>query len=176
MGDFNREYASKGVAGAGLGTGIAGLSLGVLNSAGNLLGGRNGGWFGGWGNGWNGGPYGSPCGYFGACGNGAAFDMGVNEALAQRDAEIARLQAKAYSDESDLAIYKYFDGQIKELRKELCDQKVFNATVNGALGTVGGQVKELQATVNSITRTAVPESAICDFDSHRNCNCRTATT
>ena len=26
------EFASKGVAGAGLGTGIAGLSLGVLNS------------------------------------------------------------------------------------------------------------------------------------------------
>ena len=27
------EFASKGVAGAGLGTGIAGLSLGVLNAA-----------------------------------------------------------------------------------------------------------------------------------------------
>ena len=32
------EYASKGVAGAGLGTGIAGLALGVLNGGlGNLL-------------------------------------------------------------------------------------------------------------------------------------------
>ena len=34
--DLNKEYASKGVAGAGLGTGIAGLSLGVLNSLGGL--------------------------------------------------------------------------------------------------------------------------------------------
>lgn len=34
--EMNREYASKGVAGAGLGTGIAGLSLGVLNSLGGL--------------------------------------------------------------------------------------------------------------------------------------------
>lgn len=36
------EFASKGVAGAGLGTGIAGLALGVLNSSANgngLLGG-----------------------------------------------------------------------------------------------------------------------------------------
>ena len=35
------EFASKGVAGAGLGTGIAGLSLGVLNAMGGcgLLGG-----------------------------------------------------------------------------------------------------------------------------------------
>lgn len=40
------EFASKGVAGAGLGTGIAGLALGVLNSSNNgngLLGGSVGG-------------------------------------------------------------------------------------------------------------------------------------
>ena len=40
------EFASKGVAGAGLGTGIAGLALGVLNSSNNgngLLGGLFGG-------------------------------------------------------------------------------------------------------------------------------------
>ena len=47
--EMNKEYASKGVAGAGLGTGIAGLSLGVLNSLGGLAG--LGGLFGG--NGWN---------------------------------------------------------------------------------------------------------------------------
>lgn len=43
------EFASKGVAGAGLGTGIAGLALGVLNSSNNgngLLGGLFGGGFG----------------------------------------------------------------------------------------------------------------------------------
>lgn len=33
-----KEYASKGVAGAGLGTGIAGLSLGVINAMGGLAG------------------------------------------------------------------------------------------------------------------------------------------
>lgn len=40
------EFASKGVAGAGLGTGIVGLALGVLNSSNNgngLLGGLLGG-------------------------------------------------------------------------------------------------------------------------------------
>ena len=34
--EMNKEYASKGVAGAALGTGIAGLSLGVLNSVGGM--------------------------------------------------------------------------------------------------------------------------------------------
>lgn len=43
------EYASKGVAGAALGTGIGGLALGVLNGGlGNILGG-----LGGCNNGWN---------------------------------------------------------------------------------------------------------------------------
>lgn len=37
------EFASKGVAGSGLGLGIAGTALGLLNSNGNLLGGLFGG-------------------------------------------------------------------------------------------------------------------------------------
>lgn len=32
--EVEKDYASKGVAGAGLGTGIAGLALGVMNAAG----------------------------------------------------------------------------------------------------------------------------------------------
>ena len=31
--EVEKDYASKGVAGAGLGTGIAGLALGVMNAA-----------------------------------------------------------------------------------------------------------------------------------------------
>lgn len=159
------EFASKGVAGAGLGTGIAGLALGVLNGGAGLLGmGRNSGW--GYGNGWG-------CGFGNACGGGAAFDMSVNEALAARDAEIARLQAKAYSDESDLALYKYIDGELRSIRQELSDQKVYNATMNGGVSAMATQLRELQGIVASITRTAVPASAVCDFN---NCGCTTVTT
>lgn len=150
------EFASKGVAGAGLGTGIAGLALGVLNSGAGLLGmGRNAGW-----------------GIGNACGS-AAFDMSVNEALASRDAEIARLQAKAYSDESDLALYKYIDGELRSIRQELSDQKVYNATLNGGMSAMATQLRELQGIVAGITRVAVPASAVCDFG---NCGCTTVTT
>lgn len=161
MGEYNKEYASKGVAGAGLGTGIAGLSLGVLNSGAGLLRGmfnRN----------WNNG--------YGACGQGAAFDMGVSEALAERDSCIARLQAEKYADSVGLGVYKYFDGELKEIRKEICDQKVFNATMNGAVGTMASQLKDLQAIVAGITRTAVPLSSVCDFDAHSGCNCGVSST
>lgn len=163
MGDF----ASKGVAGAGLGTGIAGLALGVLNSGAGLF---NNGWGNGWGRNWNGNWNGN-CGGFGAYG-----DVSVSEALAQRDSQIAFLSSKVYSDESDLAVYKYFDGKIKELNDKLCEQAVFNATATGTMKVLADQIGDLQTLTRSITRTAVPESAICAFNGRSNCGCNCPTT
>lgn len=81
------EFASKGVAGSGLGLGIAGTALGVLNSAAN-------------GNGLLGGLFG--------CGNNmnaAAGGMALN-ALAERDAKIARLEAERYGDNKMVELYQ----------------------------------------------------------------------
>lgn len=165
MGDF----ASKGVAGAGLGTGIAGLSLGILNS-----GFLNNGWGNGngWGRNWNGnGNWGGcGCGGFGAYG-----DINISEALAERDSTIAMLQSEKYADGVGLGIYKYFDGKIKELSDTICEQKVFNATATGTMKVLADQIGALQTLTNSITRTAVPESAICDFSGRSGCNCTTST-
>lgn len=161
LGRDSRRYG--GVAGAGLGLGIAGTALGILNGGAGLF---NGGWNNGWNNGW--GRNGNTCGngFYG----GTGFDISVSEALAERDSCIARLQAEKYADSVGLGVYKYFDGKITEIHKELCDQKVFNATVNGAMGTIASQLKDLQDIVGGITRTAVPSDAICDFNAHNNCN------
>lgn len=78
MGDF----ASKGVAGAGLGLGIAGTALALLNN-GNCGGGLLGGLLGG--------------GYNGAA-MAAVQGNGYVAALAQKDAEIGKLQAEKYTD------------------------------------------------------------------------------
>lgn len=82
------EFASKGVAGSGLGLGIAGTALGVLNSAANgngLLGGLFGG---GWG-----------------MNNATAGGLALN-ALAERDAKIAKLEAERHSDAKGVEIYQ----------------------------------------------------------------------
>lgn len=76
------EFASKGVAGSGLGLGIAGTALGLLNANGNgggLLGGLLGG----------------------GCQN-AQLGQALN-ALAEKDAKIAELTAMRYSDNQDAA-------------------------------------------------------------------------
>lgn len=104
------EYASKGVAGAALGTGIGGLALGVLNGGlGNLL--------GGWGN----------------CGAGCSenipvnrYEMGLQQQIAAKDSQIALRDANTYGDQKLLELYKYFDGEIKSVRNELCRQAVVN--------------------------------------------------
>lgn len=134
MVEVEKEYASKGVAGAGLGTGIAGLSLGVLNAIGGIgalaMGNRNA-------------PRSEPAaavapvvpmmpyGFGGWCGCSenmpvSRYELDREQQLAAKDSEIALLKANTYNDQKALEMYAYIDGQLKEIRKTLCDQAVHN--------------------------------------------------
>ena len=90
------NYATKGVAGTGLGLGIAGTALALLNN--NGLGGL-GGLFGG--------------------GNAAVLAGGTAAAMAEKDAKIAQLKAERYSDNQDAATYKQTLADNRTLREEL---------------------------------------------------------
>lgn len=84
------EFASKGVAGTGLGLGIAGLAT-ALVAPGLLNGGYNGG------------------GLFnlGGCNNANVAAGGVAiSAIAERDAKIAKLEAERHSDTKGVEIYQ----------------------------------------------------------------------
>lgn len=126
MVEVEKDYASKGVAGAGLGTGIAGLSLGVLNAMGGLgalaLGNRNAvpaapvm-------------PYGMGYG-FGGCSENtpvSRYELDREQQLAAKDSEIALLKANTYNDQKALELYAYIDGQLKDIRATLSAQAVHN--------------------------------------------------
>ena len=114
------EYASNGKANAALTTGIigtAGVGLGLL---GNLLG-------GGWG-----GIGANPAAAAVAAGMCSEnmpvtrYELERENKLAQKDSEIATLKANTYNDQKMLEMYAYIDGQLKEVRKSLCDQAVHN--------------------------------------------------
>ena len=102
------EYASKGVAGAGLGLGIAGTALGLLNNnnGNGLL-----GLFGN--NGWNNGVAGMAA---------QAAGCAVNDKFSSLEAEIAKLKAEKHSDLHDIEVYK----QTREENKELQDRLLGN--------------------------------------------------
>ena len=118
MVEVDRSFASKGVAGAALGTGVAGLSLGVLNALGNggipLL--------GGWNTGCN------PA-FSGNCTENTPvnrYEANLQATIAARDSQIALRDANTYNDQKLLEVYKYFDGQLRDVRDTLCAQAVTN--------------------------------------------------
>ena len=110
------EYASNGKANAALTTGIigtAGVGLGLL---GNLLGG------------WNGCGV-NPAAVAAGCSENmpvTRYELDREQQLAQKDSEIALLKANTYNDQKSLEMYAYLDGQLKDIRKSICDQAVHN--------------------------------------------------
>ena len=118
------EFASKGVAGTGLGLGVAGTALGLMNGGlGNI--------FGGWGN--------------HAC---CSENTGVNRyelnqagVISKLESDVALRDANIYNDQKLLEVYKYFDGQVKDIRATMCENDkalaVSNAKIEGTFAVLG---------------------------------------
>ena len=117
--EYENKWATNSKANAALTTGIigtAGVGLGLL---GNLLG-VNGGM------GWN----------ANGCGCNAApcsenmlvnrYEAGLQATIAAKDSQIALRDANTYNDQKLLEVYKYFDGQLRDVRDTLCAQAVTN--------------------------------------------------
>lgn len=141
------QRRSSGTAKAGLATGITGTVLGAVNAlTGN--GGNNGGgnencnnWgpgpWGPWGyGGWGGyAPFGYGFGGYGGYGGGWGcsedryvnrYELNMEQQLAEKDSQIALRDANVYNDRKSLELYQYFDGEIKDIRRELAAQAVVN--------------------------------------------------
>jgi hypothetical protein len=137
-----KEYASKGVAGAGLGLGIAGTALGLLGGGSALL------------NGWN------PRYADGCCSENhvvTRYDAEKSARIAQLEGELANKNAEIYTDKKSLELYQYIDGRLRGIEGQLAQQAVYNATNNGLIGCLQGQVAALQG----MTKTVIPDSSIC---------------
>lgn len=136
------NYASKGVAGAGLGTGIAGLSLGVLNAMGS--GGILPGLFG------------SGCG----CGDSrtvSRYELGLEQTSAAKDSKIALLESTIHTNDKILEVYGYIDNRLRGIEGQICQQAVVNAQVSANIGCMQSAISGLQA----LTKTVVPITNIC---------------
>ena len=137
------EYASKGVAGAGLGTGIAGLALGVLN------GGLNGILGGGCHNGWN-----------TACSENNMvnrYELAQENRIAKLESEIALRDANIYNDQKMLELYKYIDGKLEGVNATLATQAVWNATQTATINCMQNQIAQLFG----LTKLVVPNTSVC---------------
>ena len=135
------EYASKGVAGAGLGTGIAGLALGVLNGGlGNLL---------------------NTTGINGGCCN---EDHWVNRYEASQSARIAELEtevklrdANVYTMSEMGKLRDYVDNRFNTVNTQLCNQNVLNAQLTANISCMQNNI----ATLMGLTKTVIPITSVC---------------
>lgn len=145
----DKDYASKGVAGTGLGLGIAGTALSVLNT---LAGGTalaTGG-------------FGAPAGAGGRM--ISSDDEYVNRYEAAQNAKIAELEteiklrdANTYTDQKMLEAYQYVDGRLRNVEAQICQQNVYNATNTAAIGCINEQIAQLR----SLTKVVIPTSSVC---------------
>lgn len=130
--EINEKQGSSGVAKAGLTTGIIGTSLGALAGLGELT---------GWGR--RSAPVDAAASMaapaLGAAlaamvGKGSCsedhtvnrYELAQEQEIAKLRSEIALRDANTYGDQKMLEMYKYIDGQFKDIREELCGQKVVN--------------------------------------------------
>lgn len=131
------EYASKGVANAGLTTGIIGTALGALNngSLNGILGGypRN--------------PEDQAV---------TRYEAHMMSELASKDQKIALLEADKYTDQKIADLYDKMNVRFGVVEQQIGQQAVYNATMNGTVACLQGQIAQLQ----SLTKLVVPNANV----------------
>ena len=134
--ELHENYASKGVAGAALGTGIGGLSLGVINLATTLI----------------------PALTKKQPEHGVSpFEMAQAAKIAELETEVKLRDSNIYTDGKILDLYKYFDGEIKGINAQLCQQAVINAQVTANISCMQNAINVL----NGLTKTVIPIGNVC---------------
>ena len=132
------NFASKGVAGAGLGLGIAGTALGLLTNGGlgNILGGVNG------------------------CHENTAvnrYELGLQNEITNKDMEIAYLKGRDAAKTDSLELYKYVDGRFRGIEAQIASQAVVNAQITANISCIQNSVAALSA----LTKTVIPITNVC---------------
>lgn len=136
MVEVEKDFASKGVAGAGLGLGIAGTALGLLQNGnlGGILGGGTGG-----------------NAYV------SRYESGQSARIAELETEVKLRDANAYTIGEINKLRDYVDRRFEGVNAQINAQAVYNATNTATLGCIQGQVAELMG----LTKRVVPNASIC---------------
>jgi hypothetical protein len=143
MVEVERDFASKGVAGAGLGLGIAGTALGLLN--GNGL-----GILGGWG-------CNTP--YNAGCGNQVVnrYEAEQSARIAELETEVKLRDANTYTLGELNKMRNYVDAKFDAINGQLCQQAVVNAQTVANISCMQNTIN----TLSGLTKTVIPIASIC---------------
>lgn len=132
----SNNFASRGLAGTALGIaiGAGALSLGLGNG---ILGvGRNAD------------PASTPV---------TRYEQEQAARIAALETEVKLRDSNIYTDAKILDLYKYVDGKFAGVDEALCQQRVYNATLNGTVNCISGQIAQLMA----LTKLVIPNGSVC---------------
>lgn len=135
--EYENKFASKGVAGTALGLGAGALGVELLRGGlGGILGGNT------------------------TC----SEDHHINRYEAAQSARIAELETEVKLRDANTftmgemgKLRDYVDNKFARVEHELCDQKVYNATLNGAVGCIQNQIAQLMG----LTKLVIPNTSVC---------------
>lgn len=137
------EFASKGVAGSGLGLGIAGTALGLLNGGAGLLGGC-------WGR--------------GVCSENtpvSRYELGLQQEIAAKDSRIGLLESNIYTDQKLADVYDRLTTKMNGMKDEQAAvnmaQAAYNAGNTAAVSVIQSQVAQLMG----LTKLVIPNGSVC---------------
>jgi hypothetical protein len=138
MVEVEKDYASKGVAGAGLGLGIAGTALGLLQngSLGGILGGMGG------------------------CNSNHyvnRYEADQAARIAELETEVKLRDANTYTLGELNKMRNYVDAKFDAVNAQLCSQAVVNSQVAANLSCLQNTV----ATLSGLTKTVIPIDNVC---------------
>ena len=136
---MSTEYASRGV-------GNAGLTTGIIGSAGWLLGGGLANLFGG----------------NAACQNSDnmpvnRYEMNLQQENAMLKTQVEMHKAEIYTDNKLEALNDRYEARFRGIEGQIASQAVHNATSDGLIGCMAQQIAALQ----SLTKLIVPATSVC---------------
>lgn len=133
--DFGNNNVSRGAVGAALGTGIAGLSLGVLNGLGGL-----------------GGLLGNPAGAWAVNSDNIPvnrYEMAQERKISELEAAVALRDSNTFTDQKMLEMYRYIDGKLGGIDERLCHQAVHNQRTEDAFAMVRQDIGAVRADLDA---------------------------
>ena len=94
-------------------------------------------------NGCGGGILGGIFGNNGCCGNTMVnrYELAMQQELAAKDSKISLLESNIYGDQKLLEVYKYVDGELKDIRAELGRQAVINERTSNSIIAVQSNIE-----------------------------------
>lgn len=138
------NYASRGLGATAAALGGSALGVALLNGGGGILGNLFGG---------------NHC-----CSENTPvtrYELGQQNEISALRSENELLKADKYTDQKIAEVYTVLNNKIDKVNCELRDVAVYQATNTATVGCLANQVNGLQAILGNITKTVVPNGAIC---------------